>query len=70
MFGGLPRFTIGNPKYPEGPGGPGGPSGFDFPPLGSDGCLAKILFTFMGIYVCTLIRFIPFGICGLYFIAS
>jgi hypothetical protein len=37
----LPRFTNGNPKYPEGFGGLSGFSGLDLPPLGSNGCLAK-----------------------------
>jgi hypothetical protein len=60
--GGLPGFTIGNPKYLEGFEGPGGP---DPPPLRSDGCLAKIMFTSLGISICILTRFVPFGVCGL-----
>ncbi len=62
MFGGndgLPRFTIGNPKYPKGLEGPSGPSGPNPPPPGFDGCPTKNLSTFLGIYVCMLIRYVP-----------
>jgi hypothetical protein len=65
LFGGksgLPRFTISNQEYPKGLEGLGG---FDFPPLGSDGCPTKIMSTSLGIFVCTLIRYVPLGVYGL-----
>jgi hypothetical protein len=68
MFGGLPRFTIGNPKYPKGFESHGGPNGPDLPPLRYDGCLTKIMSTFLGIFVCMLTRYVPLGVYGLDFI--
>jgi hypothetical protein len=62
MFGGndgLLRFIIGNPKYPQGLGG------LDLLPPRSNGCLAKILSTFMGIFVCMLTRFVSLKVYGL-----
>jgi hypothetical protein len=67
----LPKFTIGNPKYHEGleglggPNGLSGPSGLDPPPTRFDGCLTKIMSTFMGISVCIFTRFVPLGVYGL-----
>jgi hypothetical protein len=61
----LLRFTIGNPKYPEGPRSPNGPSGHDPPPPGSNGCLTKIMSTSLSIFVCILTRSVPLEICGL-----
>jgi len=62
--GGLLGFTISNPKYLE------GPSGLDPFPLVSDGYLAKISSTFLGIFMCTFTRFVPFGIYGVDFILA
>jgi hypothetical protein len=42
----------------------------DPPPLGFDGCLTKILFTFLGIFVCMLTRSVPLGVRGLDFIPT
>ncbi len=70
MFGGNGGrfiFIIGNQKYPKGLGGLSSLGGSEPPPLGSNGCLAKILSTFLGIFVCTLISFISLGIWGLDF---
>jgi hypothetical protein len=63
----MPRSIIGNPKYPKGHGGLGGHGGPNPPPLGSNDCLAKILSTSLGIFVCMLTRSVPLGICGLDF---
>jgi hypothetical protein len=65
-YGCLHRFTIGNPKYLEDLGCPCGPNP---PPLGSNGWSKKILFTFVGIYVCTFTSSIPLGVYGLDFIS-
>jgi hypothetical protein len=59
------RFIIGNPKYLEGPEGRDGIGGFEPPPFGSNGCLAKIMSTSLGILVCTLTSSISLGIWGL-----
>jgi hypothetical protein len=66
--GGLHGFIIGNPKYIEGAkglGGLGGLGGFEPPPLGSNAYLAKIMSTFLGIFVCTLTSYVPLGVWGL-----
>jgi hypothetical protein len=57
-------FTIGNSKYPKGDGCPSGIREPDLPP-GSDGSLAKIMSTYLGISECTFTRFVPLGICDL-----
>ncbi len=57
--GGLPRFTIGNPKYPE------GLRCLDPLPHGFNGCPTKILSTCLGISICTFTRFVPLGVYGL-----
>jgi hypothetical protein len=57
--GGPFRFIIGNPNYLEGLGGPSGP---DPPLLRFDGYPTKIIFTSLGIYVCTFTSSIPFGV--------
>jgi hypothetical protein len=63
----LPGFTIGYPKYP---GSPSGLGGYEFLPLGSNGQLAKTLFTFLGMFSCKLTKYVPLGICGLYLILT
>jgi hypothetical protein len=63
--GGLPKFTIGNPKYFGGPRGHGGHGGFEPPPLNLMGDLAKKLFTSLGISSCKLTNFVPLGVCGM-----
>jgi hypothetical protein len=66
--GGLHGFIIGNPKYIEGPkglGGLGGLCGFEPLLLGSNAYLTKIMSTFLGIFVCTLTSYVPFGVWGL-----
>ncbi len=71
--GGLPRFIINHPQYPEGSRGRGGLGGlgvFEPPPLGSNGYLAKILSTFVGIFVCTLTSCVSLGIWGLHLILT
>ncbi len=60
--GGLPGFTIGNPKYL---GGPSGLGGFELPLLGSNGWLAKSLFTSLGISSCKFTNYVPLGVYGL-----
>jgi hypothetical protein len=57
--GGMPRFTIGNPKYL------GSPSGSNPPFPKFDGYRTKKLFTFLGISTCTLTSSVPLGIYGL-----
>ncbi len=59
------RFTISNPNYLEGLEGPSGIGGLDVPPPRFDGRPTKILSTSLGIFVCILARFVPFGVCGL-----
>ncbi len=63
--GGLPGFTIGNPKYLGGLRGPSGPSGYGPPPPRSDGWLTKTLFTSLGISSCKFTNYVPLGVCGL-----
>jgi hypothetical protein len=60
--GGLLGFIIGNPKYPDRFGGLGGLGGFKPPPLGLNGCLAEILSTSLGTFVCTLTSCVSFGV--------
>jgi hypothetical protein len=66
MFGGnggdLHGFIVGNPKYIEGPRGPRGFGGSKLPPLGFNAYLAKIVSTFLGIFVCTLTSYVPLGV--------
>jgi hypothetical protein len=38
--------------------------------FGFDGCLAKTLFTSLGIFVCTLTSYVPLGLWGLDFIPT
>ncbi len=57
--GGMPRFTIGNPKYL------GSPNGSNPPILGFDGYPTKKLFTFLGIFTRTLTSYVPLGVYGL-----
>jgi hypothetical protein len=70
MFGGNGgkfRFIIGNKKYPKVLEGLSILGGSEPPPLGSNGYLAKILSTSLGIFVCTLISSISLGVWGLDF---
>jgi hypothetical protein len=60
--GGLLGFIIGNPKYLKGSRGLGGLGKSEPPPLGSNGCLAKILSTSMGISVCTSTSYVSLGV--------
>jgi len=53
------EFIIGQPKYLESLDGPGGSKPH---PLGSNGCLAKILSTSLGIFVCTLTSCVSLGV--------
>ncbi len=69
----MPRFIIGNQKYPKGLGGPsgvGGHGGFKPPPFGFNDYSTKILSTSLGISICTLTSCVSLGVKSLDFILT